>query len=85
MQQLRWTSEDSGLYQDSSCGNESPSLSDDRAGDSQGGKGEGDKYEPERSVLFARDQGTGNEDHEKEELHLEDLKKDSKKHPLPLE
>ena len=38
-----------------SCRNESASSSGDRAGDSQSVEGKGDKYEPERRVLFASD------------------------------
>src|SRR6266516_2194683 len=56
-----------------SCRNESASSSGDRAGDSQSVEGKGDKYEPERRVLFSSDSGTEKEDAQKQELHLEDL------------
>ena len=37
------------------CWNESASSSGDRASDRQSGEGKGDKYEPERRVLFPSD------------------------------
>ena len=43
------------IFARGSCWIESASSSRDRAADSQSGEAKGDKYEPERRVLFASD------------------------------
>jgi len=56
MQHSRWSFSDMTLVSDSRrdwyCGNESTSISGDRAGDSQSGEAKSDEHEPEWPVLF---------------------------------